>query len=127
MKFIALLGRVLFSAVFIISSFGHFQQGTVQYAASMGVPMPQVLVPLSGLMALVGGLCILFGFKARFGAWLIVLFLIPVTFMMHNFWQAADPNTAMLQQIMFMKNLSMLGGAFLIAYFGSGPLSLDRK
>ena len=58
------------------------------------------------------------------GAWLLVIFLLPITIMMHNFWNVADPNRAMLQQIMFLKNLSILGGALLIAYFGSGSLRL---
>jgi putative oxidoreductase len=44
---------------------------------------------------------------------------------MHNFWAVTDPVAAHMQQIMFMKNVSMLGSALLIAYFGSGPLSLD--
>jgi len=61
------------------------------------------------------------------GALLLVLFLVPVTFTMHNFWAVQDPMMALMQQAMFMKNLSMLGGALLIAYFGSGPASLDRR
>ena len=56
---------------------------------------------------------------------LLVLFLVPVTMMMHNFWAVADPMMAMTQQVMFMKNVSMLGAALLIAHFGSGPLSMD--
>jgi putative oxidoreductase len=72
-----------------------------------------------------GGLSILAGYKARYGAWLIVLFLLPVTVMMHNFWASAEPMAARIQYIMFMKNLSMLGGALLIVYSGSGPFNLD--
>ena len=78
-------------------------------------------------MALAGGLSIATGCYAKFGGWLIVLFLLPVTFMMHNFWAVTDPSMAQMQQIMFIKNISMLGGALLIAYFGSGPLSLDAR
>ncbi|MCE5318061.1 MAG: DoxX family protein [Parachlamydia sp.] len=124
---IALLGRILFSLIFIFSSFGHFTQQYVQYAAAQGVPLPSFLVPLSGLMAFLGGVSILLGFKARYGAWLIILFLIPVTLFMHKFWGLTDPSQTMMQYINFMKNTAMLGGALLIAYFGSGPLSVDRK
>jgi hypothetical protein len=74
-----------------------------------------------------GGVSILAGYKARYGAWLIVLFLVPVTVMMHNFWTITDPMAKSMQQIMFMKNLSMLGAAMFIAYLGSGPLSVDNK
>lgn len=127
MRYMVLLGRILYSAIFILSSFAHFSQQDVGYAASYGVPMPSVLVPLSGVIALLGGLSILLGYKARWGALLVIVFLIPVTLTMHRFWGVADPMAASLQQIMFMKNLSMLGAAFIIAYFGSGPLSIEKK
>lgn len=127
MKFVVLLGRICFAAIFIAASFGHFSKETIAYAASHGVPLPGLLVPLSGIMAFLGGLSVLLGYKARLGAWLLVLFLVPVTLMMHKFWGLADPAAAQMQQIMFMKNLSMLGGALLITYFGAGPVSLDNK
>jgi putative oxidoreductase len=110
-----------------MSSFGHFSPQVIGYAAQQGVPLAGLLVPLSGLIALVGGLSILFGYRARIGAWLLVLFLVPVTLMMHRFWDVADPMMAQIEQSMFMKNLSMLGGALLIAYFGAGPFSLDAR
>jgi putative oxidoreductase len=72
-------------------------------------------------------LSILLGYRARLGAWLIVLFLIPVTFMMHKFWTVQDPMMAQIQMVMFMKNVSMLGGALLISHFAAGPLSLDAR
>jgi putative oxidoreductase len=127
MKFIALLGRIFYTAVFIMSGPGHFTAGTIGYAASKGVPLASLAVPLSGVISMVGGLCILLGYKAKWGAWLIVLFLVPVTLMIHNFWTYADPAQAQMQQIHFMKNIGLLGGAFLIAFFGSGPLSLGEK
>ncbi|HAR41139.1 MAG TPA: DoxX family protein [Bdellovibrionales bacterium] len=122
-----LVGRTLFSAIFIFSAFGHFSEGTINYAAAQGIPMANLAVPLSGILALLGGLSILLGYRAKLGGWLIVLFLVPVTFMMHNFWNIADPQEHQLQQIMFMKNTAMLGGALIIAYFGAGPLSLDAR
>jgi putative oxidoreductase len=125
MKTQVLIGRILFSIIFIFAGFGHFSQSTIQEAAHQGVPSPDILVPLSGIISLLGGLSILFGYKARLGAWLIILFLVPVTFMMHPFWKATDPAAYMIEQIMFFKNLSLIGAAFLIAYFGSGPLSVD--
>ena len=125
MKYAVPLGRLFFALIFLMSTPGHFTSKTIGYAASHGVPMASILVPISGLIALAGGLSILLGYKARWGAWLIVLFLVPVTLSMHNFWAVTDPTAAQMQQIMFMKNLSMLGGALLISYFGSGPLSLD--
>jgi putative oxidoreductase len=125
LKFITLLGRVLYSFIFIMAAPGHFKAGTIAYAASTGVPMANILVPLSGVFALLGGLSVLLGFKAKSGAWLLVLFLVPVTVMMHKFWGIPDPMAAQMQQIMFMKNVSMLGAALLITQFGSGPASLS--
>lgn len=126
MKAIILIGRILFSFIFLQSVIFHFTPGAISYAGSAGVPYPSIVVPLSGVMACAGAISIILGFKAKVGAWLIILFLIPVTFYMHAFWKIADPVQAQVQTAMFMKNLSMLGGAFILAYFGSGPLSLDR-
>ena len=107
-KYIPLLGRILFSAIFILASFNHFSTATIDYAAAQGVPMAGFLVPVSGIIALLGGLSILLGYKARYGAWLIVIFLVPVTHMMHRFWTIADPMAHEIQMIMFMKNMAML-------------------
>ena len=124
---VVLLGRFLFAAIFLMSSFGHFSDKTIGYAASQGVPLAQIAVPISGLIALAGGLSILVGYKAKIGAWLLVLFLVPVTFMMHRFWGIGDPQASQMQMIMFMKNISMLGGALLITQFGAGQVSLDSR
>jgi putative oxidoreductase len=57
---------------------------------------------------------------------MLVVFLVPITLFMHNFWGPMDPQMAMIQRALFFKNVSMLGGALIIAYFGTGPLSLCR-
>jgi putative oxidoreductase len=126
MKSVALLGRILFSAIFIESAIGHFSPQTIAYAAGNGVPMADILVPASGILALVGGVSVLIGYKARWGALMLVAFLVPVTLMMHDFWNMTDPQ-ASINRIMFMKNITMVGGALLIAYFGAGPLSVDHS
>ncbi len=123
---IVLFGRILYTAVFLVSVPGLFSESTIQYAAALGVPMAEVLVPLAGAVALLGGVSLLTGYKAKKGAWLLVLFLAPVTLTLHRFWDFADPAMAALQQIHFLKNLSLLGAALLIAHFGSGPWSLDN-
>jgi len=127
MRYLVLAGRLLYSAMFITGSPGHFTQQYVGYAAQQGVPAAGLLVPLSGLFALVGGLSVLLGYRAKIGAWLLVVFLVPVTLAMHNFWAVHDPMAAQIQLAMFMKNLSMLGAALLISYFGAGPLSFDAR
>jgi putative oxidoreductase len=126
-RFLVPVGRTLFAAIFLMSAPQHFSAQMVDYAAHQGVPLARLAVPISGLVAGIGGLSVLLGWKARFGAWLLVLFLIPVTVVMHAFWKVADPMMAQMQMAMFMKNVSMVGGALLIAYFGPGPVSLDAR
>jgi putative oxidoreductase len=124
---LVLTGRAFYAAIFIIAALGHFSPQMVAFAAQQGVPLAPLAVPLSGVIALLGGLSVLTGYHARIGAGLLVVFLVPVTLMLHAFWAVQDPMMAQIQQAMFFKNLSMLGGALLIAYFGAGPLSLDSR
>jgi putative oxidoreductase len=124
---VVVLGRFFFALIFLMSGPLHFSKQEVAYAAAQGVPLPSILVPFSGLLALAGGLSILLGYRAKLGAWLIVLFLVPVTVMMHNFWAVHDPMMAQVHMAFFMKNVSMLGGALLISQFGAGPFSLDAR
>jgi putative oxidoreductase len=120
-------GRALYSLIFLFASLGHFSPATIGYAASQGVPLASIAVPLSGIIALLGGLSVLLGYRARLGAWVLILFLVPVTLLMHNFWAITDPMMAQLQQAMFFKNVALIGGALLISQFGPGPWSLDVR
>ena len=124
---VALLGRVLFALIFLMAAPMNFSGKTIAFAASQGVPLASISVPLSGIIALAGGFSILLGYRARIGAWLIVLFLAAVTPMLHNLWAVTDPMMHQMQFIMFMKNLSMLGGALFISQVGAGPWSLDAR
>jgi putative oxidoreductase len=121
---VGLVGRILYGAIFIMSGPNHFRSEIIGYAAAQGVPLASIAVPLSGVIACLGGLSIALGYRPRLGAWLIILFLVPVTLMMHRFWGLSDPQAAMVQQAMFMKNLTILGAALLITQVGTGRLSL---
>lgn len=124
-RYLVPLGRALFAAPFLLSALGHFTYPMIRYAASQGVPAAKVLVPFAGLLAFFGGLSVALGYRARIGAWLLIAYLLPVTFMMHRYWAIPDPAAAELQRIHFLKNLSMLGGALVLTWFGAGPVSLD--
>lgn len=121
------LGRLLFTAIFLMSVPMHFTRAYVDYAAQSGVPLPQIAVPVSGIIALVGALSVLLGYHARIGGWLLVIFLIPVALFMHNFWAVSDPMMRSMQEAHFMKNIAMAGAALLICYFGAGPISVDSR
>jgi putative oxidoreductase len=125
MRYLVLAGRISFALIFITAAPRHFSREGIEHAAQLGTPLAGLLVPISGVMALAGGLSIAAGYQARWGAWMLVAFLLPVTFLMHGFWKLQDPALAHVQQAMFAKNLSMLGATLMITYFGSGPLSLD--
>ena len=122
---IVLLGRILFSLVFLLFCVDHFNGRDLAYATAAHVPAAKILVPLAGVLILLGGISVLLGYKARLGAFLIVLFLVPVTLVMHQFWAAADPAMHAVQLQNFFRNTSMLGAALLITQFGAGPWSLD--
>jgi putative oxidoreductase len=85
------VGRFLLALIFIMSGPNHFSGPDIEFTVAQGVPLASITVPLSGIVALAGGLSILLGYRARLGAWLIALFLVPVTVMMHNFRTVTDP------------------------------------
>jgi putative oxidoreductase len=127
MRYLVALGRLFYSLIFVVAGFGHFTHQEIAYAAAQGIPIAGVLVPASGVMAIVGGLSVLLGFHGKLGAWLLVLFLVPVTLTMHNFWAVKDPIMQQIQMAMFLKNISMLGSALFFTQIGTGPLSLDSR
>lgn len=127
MRYLHLVGRILFALIFVLAAARHFTQEGIQHAASLGVPLANLAVPLSGVMALVGGLSVAFGYKTKWGAWVLIAFLVPVTLGMHAFWKLHDPEMIHMQQAMFAKNLSMLGAALLLTQFGAGAVSFDQK
>jgi putative oxidoreductase len=121
---LTLIGRVLFALVFIAAAPRHFTQEGISHAADLGVPFANLFVPISGILAIAGGLSIATGFHAKFGALTLILFLVPVTLGMHQFWNIEDPLQRHIQLAMFGKNISMLGAAICLFYNGSGPFSL---
>ena len=120
------IGRALFASIFVLAAGAHLDTDTIQKAADHGIPLAYLLVPASGVVSLLGGMSVLVGYRAKLGAALLAFFLVPVTFTMHAFWATPDAQAAQLQTVMFFKNMALLGGTMLIAYFGAGPYSLDQ-
>jgi putative oxidoreductase len=125
MKYVLVLGRFLYSLIFLFTMKGNFTSHAIEFAESKNVPLAFIMVPLSGIIAIIGGLSILLGYKAKIGGWLIIIFLIPVTFLMHAFWNETDPMQIQMQVGNFMKNMALIGAAIYITYFGAGPISID--
>jgi len=110
-------GRVLVSAFFLMSAYNHLTNTKMLagYAASKGVPMAQVSTIVTGLMMLGGALSVLTGWHATYGVALLVLFLVPTAFIMHNFWTVSDPMAKMGDRINFWKNITIAGALLLYA------------
>jgi putative oxidoreductase len=92
--------------------------------AAKHLPMPAVALAIALAIELVGGLAILTGLFTRWTAWIVVLYMIPTTFLFHNFWavQGADRIDTLIH---FEKNLAIMGGLLLLAAFGPGAYSID--
>ncbi len=123
-----LLGRILLSLVFLLSGInkiGGFTE-TAGWMAAKGLPAAEVLLALSIVIEVGAAIMIMIGWKARLGALALLLWMIPVTFIFHNFW-GVSAGQQQLQLIMFMKNLAMMGGMLLIMANGPGPLSVERR
>ncbi|HEY4242351.1 MAG TPA: DoxX family protein [Kofleriaceae bacterium] len=110
-----LAARILFSMIFLLAAPRHFTAEAISHASELGVPWPRLAVPLSGVLALAGGLGVLFGVQLRWSALALVAFLVPVTLGMHAFWRITDPVQRHVQLAMFMKNVALIGGALALA------------
>jgi putative oxidoreductase len=130
----ALVGRILLALIFVLSGFEKIMNasGTIAMMAAHGVPVPPVAFGVTLLIEFGCGLLLILGYQTRWAALLMFLWFIPVTLMFHvaGYQQAAQQHDAMgalTQQIMIMKNLSILGGLLLLASLGPGALSLDGR
>ena len=123
-----LVGRFLITAIFFVSGY-HKIIGFSAVAGmmgKMGMPLPELLLVGAIVFELGGGLMVLLGWHARWGALLLAVFTIPATLMFHNFW-AVDTAQYQSQLNHFMKNLAILGALVYIMAMGSGPFSLGKK
>lgn len=116
MEIIFIIGRILFGGFFVYNAVNHFKglAPMAEYAKSKKVPLPKVSVAVTGLLLLLGGASVIFNFYAMIGLILLVVFLIPTTFMMHAFWKETDPMQKMMQQIQFAKNMALLGAILIM-------------
>ena len=113
MDFVFLIGRILFSSLFITSgAMNHLMNldQATQYAESKGVPAARISVIVSGIVILLGGLGMLLGFQVGIASIILFLFLLVTNYFMHNFWTIDDPQQSQAEMANFMKNLVIAGG-----------------
>lgn len=125
---LVVVARILMASIFISAGFSKIIgfNGVTAYIASKGLPFPMVVAGLTVALEILGSLAVIIGYQARIAGLLLGLFSIVAAFIFHNFW-AFPLEQAYLQNIMFMKNLSMAGGLFLLTVFGAGAYSVDAR
>lgn len=126
MEYLFLIGRILFGGYFIMNGYNHFKglSGMTGYAQSKGVPYPKTAVIVGGILLVLGGAGIVLGLFPRFAVLLLEIFLIPVTFKMHQYWKITDPMQRMGEQINFNKNIALIGATLIFLFVSAWPLSI---
>lgn len=128
MDYVFLAGRILFGGFFILSGIRHFQYLPImtQFTGGKGFPSPKLAVIGSGLLILFGGVCVILGCRPMWGLVAITLFLVPVTLVMHNYWADTDPMTKQMNHVNFLKNMALLGAAWMLVLIPEPwPYSID--
>ena len=122
------IARVLLALMFVLAGIGKLTglEGTAGYIASKGLPMPMVLAVGTGVLELVAGVLLVIGWQARWAALALAAFTLVATVIFHNYW-SLPAEQQMTQQLMFMKNLGVIGGLLFVFAFGAGTLSLDAR
>jgi putative oxidoreductase len=125
-KWAQVVGRVALVAIFIASGLGKLAgwRGTVAYAGSKGVS--ETLLAIATALELIGAVSVLVGFKARWGALALIIFLVPVTLVFHNFW-AVPAAQQQMEMVNFLKNLAICGGLLIVFGRGAGAFSIDSS
>jgi len=124
----ALVGRVLLAFMFVYSGFGKIGgfERTAANIASKGLPLPEIGAAIAIAVELGGGLMLAVGWKARCAALAIAVFTLAAAVLFHNFWTMTD-QAMRTNQVMFMKNIAIIGGMLMVVAFGPGRYSADRR
>jgi len=122
------LARVLLALMFVASGISKLTgiEGTAGYIASAGLPAPQLLALGAGLLEVVAGTMLIVGWQARWAALALAAFTLVASVLFHNFW-AMPADQAFMQQLMFMKNLAVVGGLLFVFAQGPGRASIDAR
>lgn len=114
MDALEIIGRVLFSLIFLASGLGHFKAADAMagYAKSKGIPAAKLSVLGSGLLMIIGAVLVILG--NAIGGLLLVIFLVPTAFLMHPFWKETDAMAKMSEQTNFLKDLALAGAALIL-------------
>jgi putative oxidoreductase len=125
---LALIGRILIAVMFVPAGFQKLMgyAGTVGYAASAGMPLPEVGVGVAIVLEIVGGLALLLGWGTRWVALILGVFTLVASFIFHAFW-SVPAEAVMVTQLLFWKNIAIVGGLLGFAAHGAGDWSADAR
>jgi putative oxidoreductase len=122
-----LAGRLLIATIFLVSGVRKAltYAGTVGYFTKLGFPVPEAFAVIAIVIEIGGALALIIGWRTRWIAWLMILFVAIATAMAHRFWEfdAAQFNNQLNH---FLKNIALIGGLLFVAAFGPGRASIDR-
>jgi putative oxidoreductase len=123
-----LIGRIFLSAIFLFEAFDSaiYFDKTLQTMTQYGLTWNQEFLLYSAILLLtLGGTMVLVGYRSTLGALMLLLYWVPVTFMVHDFWNAPHDQIR-LQSILFMKDIAIIGGLLMLLGKGSGRYSIKR-
>ena len=123
-----LLGRIFIAALFLVAGTRKLlaYAGTVGYFTKLGFPAADALAPIAIAIEIGGGLMLLAGWRTRWAAWMLIVFVAIATAMAHRFWQF-EPAQFNNQLNHFLKNVALIGSLFFVATLGPGRFSVDKS
>ena len=122
------VARILLALMFVLAGLRKLGslEGTAGYIASQGLPLAGLLAPAVALFEIVAGLALAIGYQTRIAALLLALFTLVASVIFHAFW-AVPAEQAFMQHLLFMKNLSVVGGLLMVFGLGAGGASVDAR
>ena len=127
MEVLFLIGRILFGGVFLMFGLMHFmkKKEMIEWIKTKEVGVPVLANFVAGLILVLSGICIVFGIFPQVAFILLIIFLIVVSFVMHDFWNIKNDNKEKMNQIIFfMYNVALLGANIMLLWINYWPLSL---
>ena len=125
---LAFIGRLLLAVLFLPAGIGKITgfAGTVGYIASVGLPMPTVGAVLAILVEVLGSVALILGYRTRLASTVLALFTLVASFFFHAYW-SAPAEQQFVTQLLFFKNIAVVGGLLTLAAWGAGAWSLDSR
>lgn len=123
-----LIGRLLFVALFLPAGIGKLTgfAGTVGYISSVGLPLPALGAALALVVEIGGSVALLLGYQTRIAALVLAVFTLVASVFFHAYWSAPEAQ-AFVTQLLFLKNIAVVGGLLVLAAQGAGGFSLDAR